>query len=194
MGLNVNQVIKSVAIYIVQVGALWGLLEGYTYFKDDALKDFLGSYWILIYILPIFTTVYFAFRESHVEETVHENITTRGDFSPGKVGQNYSIGIHQENAMELDASKSPSLAPQQTPKLKEMVFTEGHYSPGKVGGDYTVQDKSETSDNLIASGESAEPTETNNIITNIITKSEKNIRTRGNYSPGEVGGDYKIEQ
>ena len=31
-------IIMAIAIYIVQVGALWGLLEGYTYFKGDTLK------------------------------------------------------------------------------------------------------------------------------------------------------------
>lgn len=47
----------AIASYIVQVGALWGLLEGYTYFTDDSLKNILREYWILLYIIPVVTTV-----------------------------------------------------------------------------------------------------------------------------------------
>ena len=49
MNTKVKSAIKFFALYIVQVGTLWGLLEGYTYFMGDALKNLLGSFWILIY-------------------------------------------------------------------------------------------------------------------------------------------------
>lgn len=57
MGMKVKIIFEIFISYIIQVGTLWGLLEGYTYFKGDALKTFLQGYWVLIYIIPIFTTI-----------------------------------------------------------------------------------------------------------------------------------------
>jgi hypothetical protein len=185
-----KRIIKSVVVYSAQVCALWGLLEGYTYFKGDALKAFLGGYWVLIYILPLFATAYLAFQESHEGGTANENITTRGNFSPGKVGQNYSVGIDEENALGSAATGLQSLTQPEMPKLKETISTEGHYSPGKVGGSYAVRVQAEALEQATTSGENTEPSEADNTS----TKSDKSIRTKGNYSPGEVGGDYKIEQ
>lgn len=63
---KIKTVILAMAIYISQVGALWGLLEGYTYFKGDTLKTVLGAYWLLLYIFPLITTaVYIKFFEGN---------------------------------------------------------------------------------------------------------------------------------
>ena len=51
-----TEYLKTLVItYAIFVGALWGLIEGTTYFKHDALKKFLGPYWwLVLYALPVF--------------------------------------------------------------------------------------------------------------------------------------------
>jgi ribokinase len=39
--------------YIAIVTAIWGFLEAYAYFKDGQLRQILGSYWLLLYGIPI---------------------------------------------------------------------------------------------------------------------------------------------
>lgn len=42
-----------VGSYIAIVTAIWGFLEAYAYFKDGQLRQILGSYWLLLYGIPI---------------------------------------------------------------------------------------------------------------------------------------------
>lgn len=140
--MNINNAIKTIVIFILQVGALWGLLEGYTYFKGDALKEFLGPYWLLIYILPLFTTGYSIFRESRTQGTLQENITTQGDFSPGKVGGNYAVRPQpQAKGKTTPSDESSASAETNTSSTKpsKNIRTKGNHSPGEVGGDYTIE-------------------------------------------------------
>lgn len=95
--MNMEMIVKIIIVYIVQVGSLWGLLEGYTYFTDDSLKMFLGSFWIALYIVPIITTaLYFLSQQKgnnkmKSDKKTEETITTEGDYSPGIVKKNYSV-------------------------------------------------------------------------------------------------------
>lgn len=133
--------LKFIALYIVQVGALWGLLEGYSYFKGDALKEFLGSYWILVYIIPLFITAYVMVRDARGDGAIVESITTQGDFSPGKVEGNYAVRKRSENLDQPDSSDDTPEENRQnalTKKPTKSIRTGGDYSPGEVGGDYTV--------------------------------------------------------
>lgn len=50
--------------YATMVGVIWGVLEAYTYFQGDHLKYVVGSYWILIYILPIFPSLIITFMST----------------------------------------------------------------------------------------------------------------------------------
>ncbi len=138
----INKIIKSIIIYIVQIGTLWGLLEGYTYFKDDVLKEVLGPYWLLIYILPLFTTAFIIFKDKRPKDSVQENITTQGNFSPGKVNGNYAVHGQTEAS---DKTTSPD---HNDEKLKnnesnsvssKNIHTKGNFSPGEVGGDYSIE-------------------------------------------------------
>jgi hypothetical protein len=142
MRTKIKKLLQFLAFYIVQAGTLWGLLDGYTYFKGDDLKNSLGSYWVLIYILPVFTAAYFTMQGTKKEDAVQESITTQGDFSPGKVGGDYSVQMQPDDpALPSSSSEIPdenlkgasNKAPGQT------VRTQGNYSPGKVEGDYKVE-------------------------------------------------------
>uniref|UniRef100_UPI004055D949 hypothetical protein n=1 Tax=Candidatus Electronema sp. TaxID=2698783 RepID=UPI004055D949 len=62
------KVINAIATYMLQVGSLWGIVEASTYFKGDALKIFLGDFWIIIYIVPLVTTSYFFIPDSSDKE------------------------------------------------------------------------------------------------------------------------------
>lgn len=63
---KIKAVIMTMVIYISQVGVFWGLLEGYTYFKGDALKKNIGEYWVFLYLLPIITTaIYIRFYDGN---------------------------------------------------------------------------------------------------------------------------------
>jgi len=130
--------------------------------------------------------IYQAAREERGQETIR----TQGNFSPGKVGQNYSVGVSNGHTEDAGGSNAPCPKPQQTPKQTQDIFTEGHYSPGMVGGSYTVQAQPACPDQSAASGKNSDVTQADNSA----KKASKSIRTKGNYSPGEVGGDYKIEQ
>lgn len=39
--------------YVVSVGIIWGAMQIITYFKVDLLKNYMGSLWYLIYLMPI---------------------------------------------------------------------------------------------------------------------------------------------
>lgn len=53
--------VAFIGSYVTIVGALWGLLEAYTYFTGDELKKILGAYWLLIlYGLPIIIALWIA--------------------------------------------------------------------------------------------------------------------------------------
>jgi hypothetical protein len=143
MKIKIKNSLKFVALYIVQAGTLWGLLDGYTYFKGDDLKNFLGSYWVLIYIIPLFTTAYIMAHGGKHKETVQGSITTRGGFSPGVVGGNYAVRMQSENSTQIDplsgtARENPQGVPSEKPN--QTIQTKGDYSPGKVEGDYTVEE------------------------------------------------------
>ncbi len=140
MNAKFKKAVKFLGLYIVQAGTLWGLLDGYTYFKGDALKDFLGPYWILIYVIPLFSTVLIT-RETKGEGNVQENITTQGDFSPGKVGGNYSVRTQLDNPAQTESSsevREESQSTTSSDELKQVIRTKGKYSPGKVEGDYKI--------------------------------------------------------
>jgi hypothetical protein len=140
MNTKFKHVLKFLGLYIVQAGTLWGLLDGYTYFKGDALKNFLGPYWILIYIIPLFTTVLIT-REAKDVGNVQESITTQGDFSPGKVGGNYSVRTQLDNPAQSESSSEvheESQSSTSSDEPKQVIRTKGKYSPGKVEGDYKI--------------------------------------------------------
>ena len=135
-----KKVLKFFGLYIIQAGTLWGLLDGYTYFKGDALKNFLGPYWLLIYIIPLFTTILIT-RETKGEGNAQENITTQGDFSPGKVGGNYSVRTQLDNPAQTESSsevREESQSTTSSAEPKQVIHTKGKYSPGKVEGDYKI--------------------------------------------------------
>ncbi len=46
------------------IGSVWGVLEAYTYFKGDKLKQLTGSSWILIYIAPVVLSIIVAYLNS----------------------------------------------------------------------------------------------------------------------------------
>ncbi len=46
--------------YFILVAGIWGFLEAYTYFQDDHLKKVLGPYWWIIYVLPLFISLFMA--------------------------------------------------------------------------------------------------------------------------------------
>jgi len=47
--------------YLALVGGIWGLVEAYTYFESNSLKQSLGSYWwIYYYVVPLFIAILFA--------------------------------------------------------------------------------------------------------------------------------------
>lgn len=132
----------ALALYILQVGALWGLIEGYTYFKGDNLKTILGSYWIMIYIIPIISTIYVLYNKTRDKASAHEAVVTQGNYSPGEVGGDYAFqqrSIHEEpiNSMEDEQEERQ----QDTLKVEpqKSVKTKGDYSPGIVKGDYKVE-------------------------------------------------------
>ena len=136
-----KKTLKFITVYAVQAGTIWGLLEAYTYFKGDALRDYLGQFWILIYIIPLLTTIFLAARDNGNENPVQESITTQGDFSPGKVGGNYTV---QESSGDTSQTESPNRSHEQTRKAasseeaNQTIRTKGKYSPGKVEGDYKI--------------------------------------------------------
>lgn len=92
-----KKIFKFAAIYLVQVGIIWGFCESYTYFKDDDLKALLGEYWILIYILPVISSLIITLnKNSDSEKNIEEKILTKGKYSPGKVDGNYTVNNHEE--------------------------------------------------------------------------------------------------
>jgi len=137
-------VFAIIAIYIAQVGALWGVLGGYTYFKDDSLKAFLGKFWIALYIIPVFTTIiYIFFRGVKETNNINENILTEGSYSPGKVAGSYSVGSQPKNNTGNDSLHTKSREESHKEKIKTekklSIRTKGNYSPGSVGGDYKIE-------------------------------------------------------
>jgi hypothetical protein len=133
-----------IAIYIAQVGALWGVLGGYTYFKDDSLKAFLGEFWIALYIIPIFTTIiYIVFRGVKETNSTNEIILTEGDHSPGRVAGSYSVGLQPESNGGNDSLHTKSREEPHEEEIKAekklSIKTKGNYSPGCVGGDYKIE-------------------------------------------------------
>lgn len=152
MGKIINSVIKALVVYVAQVGALWGILEAYTYFQGNALEDFLGPYWILIYIVPWFTTAYVLFRDSKnvvddprpqiKEQANKENIATEGHYSPGKVGGHYTVQQPKESIDQATVSDNEGETTQPkkpTEKSGKNIHTKGNFSPGEVGGDYKIE-------------------------------------------------------
>lgn len=132
---------KALIIYIIQVGSLWGALEGYTYFKGDALKSTLGEFWILMYILPVFTTLlYILWQRKNIQTTVNRQqvASTEGDFSPGIVERNYSVKAQSPDVKRTSSRKKQDTGASRE-KDKPLIQTKGNYSPGSVGGDYKVE-------------------------------------------------------
>lgn len=143
MNTKVKNAIKFLTLYIVQVGTLWGLLEGYSYFMGDALKNLLGSFWILIYIIPLFTTLYIFMKGVSEETDVKESISTEGKYSPGKVRGDYSVRQQFEDnkrstpSNEIFDEKRQDI---QTAKPIKSIQTKGDFSPGEVEGDYKIEE------------------------------------------------------
>lgn len=50
-------IIFFVGTYIAAVAGLWGVVELYTYFRGEELKNLLGVYWWLMYCIPIIPAV-----------------------------------------------------------------------------------------------------------------------------------------
>lgn len=133
--------VKFIAIYAAQIGTIWGLLEAYSYFKGDALRVFLGPYWVLIYIFPLITTAYLVARGDKKEDKVEESITTQGDFSPGRVGGNYTVQMPSGDTAEtksLGSHPADNRRSAAGEEANQSIRTKGNYSPGKVEGDYKI--------------------------------------------------------
>lgn len=81
-----------IGAYIAQIGAVWGILEAYTYFQGDSLKLALGNYWPIIYALPIFTALLFANSREDVPNTDSRRQIIKGKRIKGEiVGNNVTI-------------------------------------------------------------------------------------------------------
>lgn len=93
-------IIKFFAIYIIQVGSIWGFVEGYTYFRGDHLKKLLGPYWVILYGLPAIIALIATIKQiSKIDNSANSHgdiIITKGKYSPGKVGGNYEVNIHEQ--------------------------------------------------------------------------------------------------
>lgn len=142
MKLELKTIVTALALYILQVGALWGLLEGYTYFQGEDLKTIFGSYWIMIYIIPIFSTIYVLYNKTREKTSAHEAVVTQGNYSPGEVGGHYAIqqrSEHEEQTSSIEDEQEESQ--QNTSKIEpqKSIKTKGNYSPGIVKGNYKVE-------------------------------------------------------
>lgn len=74
----------------------------------------------------------------------HEIVITRGNYSPGKVGKDYSVNRNKKDqAQRIQTKASTSRNSNIDTSLKEgnVINTEGDYSPGKVEGNYEVNDE-----------------------------------------------------
>lgn len=95
-----KSILKFVTIYIIQVGAIWGFVEGYTYFKGDHLKKLLGPYWVVLYGLPALIALILTMRQITKKNASANSrgdiIITKGAYSPGKVGGDYEVNIHEQ--------------------------------------------------------------------------------------------------
>lgn len=93
-------ILKFVMIYIIQVGSIWGFMEGYTYFNGDHLKKILGPYWILLYGLPavvaLIAAVLHTLKTKDSTNSDGEVIITKGNYSPGKVSGDYKVNIYEQ--------------------------------------------------------------------------------------------------
>ncbi|MBN2443612.1 MAG: hypothetical protein JXJ04_19790 [Spirochaetales bacterium] len=146
---KIKTVIRFICTYGIQVGALWSFLEGYTYFKNNVLKNFLGSFWILIYIIPLVTTtIYILVRKAGKnneagKDDIEEDIQTLGNYSPGKVNGHYTVRKQSENPGQTVPSDVPPVEKIKNgtdKKTGKSIHTEGNYCPGEVGGNYTVEE------------------------------------------------------
>lgn len=89
--------------YIAQVGAFWGFLEAYTYFRDDSLKLMIGNYWSLVYILPVITSILFSiYYTRSKEESAGNSVTGQrifGEIVGGKITiENYYSSPKKESS------------------------------------------------------------------------------------------------
>lgn len=67
-------VITFLASYILSVGAFWGLLEGFSYFRDDTLKDVAGNSWYwLIYGIPVMPAAWMTIQSQKPTEDASTN-------------------------------------------------------------------------------------------------------------------------
>ena len=100
MQMIAKTIFKFMGIYIVQVGTIWGFVEGYTYFKGDHLKNLLGPYWILLYGVPaliaLIATALSSLKSSNSKKSEGTTIVTKGKYSPGIVGHDYEVNIHEK--------------------------------------------------------------------------------------------------
>ena len=96
MGMKAKTILTFFISYISQVGVLWGLLDGYTYFKGDTLKTLLQGYWVFIYIIPIFTTIayikIFRVGESSGGQGGDAEVIGDGEANGGKGGHSGTFG------------------------------------------------------------------------------------------------------
>ena len=93
-------IFKFMGIYIVQVGTIWGFVEGYTYFRGDHLRNLLGPYWILLYGVPaliaLIVTAFPFIKSPDSEISQGTTMITKGQCSPNIVGRDYEVKINEQ--------------------------------------------------------------------------------------------------
>ncbi len=96
-----------------------------------------GAYGITIVSVMAFIALVTLIVAVIVIKPVRTGVKTSGDFSPGVVDGNYSVG--KEAGKQASGDKSRTGADDNF--NPSSIETAGSHSPGKVGGDYSVQKK-----------------------------------------------------
>ncbi len=96
MKMKSRTILRLLVTYIIHVGILWGLFDGYAYFTGDALKTSLKGYWAFLYIIPIFTALaymrFFGGGESSGGEGGDAEVIGDGEAYGGKGGHSGTFG------------------------------------------------------------------------------------------------------
>lgn len=59
--------------YLAAVGGLWQLIEAYTYFQGEQLKEFLGNYWLMFYGVSILIAFGYAYSIIKKQKLIENN-------------------------------------------------------------------------------------------------------------------------
>lgn len=98
---------RFIGIYIGIVIAIWGFLDAYTYFIDDKLKELLGSYWLLLYGIPLIPALIIALLNSKDERNTEKDNNTLTGYLVGNHIDGEIIG-GSINVKNYYASEKPA--------------------------------------------------------------------------------------